>query len=82
MSGVDFKMTKAIKDIVAGYVTLKNRQALQEIREHRQRLLHESRMHAGSWVSVKNLNSVLQQELDVVEAALNSLPEDAANPTR
>ena len=73
-------MTKAIEDIVAGYVTLKNRQALQEIREHRQRLLHKSRMHARSWVSVKNLNSVLQQDIDVVEAALNGLQEKTTNP--
>ena len=73
-------MTKAIEDIVAGYVTLKNRQALQEIREHRQRLLHKSRMHAGSWVSVKKLNSVLQQDIDVVEAALNGLQEETTNP--
>ena len=64
-------MTKAIENIVAGYVTLKNREALREIREHRQRLLHESRMHAGSWVSVKNLSSVLQQDISVIDAALS-----------
>ena len=45
-------MTKAIENIVAGYVTLKNREALQEMREHRQRLLH-GRMHTGSWVASK-----------------------------
>ena len=32
-------MTEAIKNIVAGYMILKNRQALQDIRDHRQRLL-------------------------------------------
>jgi hypothetical protein len=72
-------MTKAIENIVAGYVTLKNREALREIREHRQRLLHESRMHAGSWVSVNNLTSVLQQDIDIVDAALNELQEEAAS---
>jgi hypothetical protein len=70
-------MTKAIENIVAGYVTLKNRQALMEIREHRQRLLHESRMHAGSWVSVENLSSVLQQDINIVDAALSGLQEEA-----
>ena len=74
-------MTKAIENIVAGYVTLKNREALREIREHRQRLLHESRMHAGSWVSVNNLTSVLQQDIDIVDAALNELQEEAASST-
>ena len=37
-------MTEAIKNIVAGYMTLRNRQALQDIRDHRKRLLNESRM--------------------------------------
>jgi hypothetical protein len=72
-------MTRAIENIVAGYVTLKNREALREIREHRQRLLHESRMHAGSWVSVNNLTSVLQQDIDIVDAALSELQEEAAS---
>jgi len=68
-------MTTAIETIVAGYVTLKNRQALQEIREHRQRLLHESRMHTGTWVSVASLTSVLQEEINIVDAALEGLEE-------
>ena len=70
-------MTKAIEHIVAGYVTLKNREALQEIRDHRQRLLHHSRMHGGSWVSVESLNSVLQDDISIVDAALSALQEEA-----
>jgi hypothetical protein len=70
-------MTKAIETIVAGYVTLKNRQALQEIREHRQRLLHESRMHTGTWVSVASLTSALQEEINIVDAALEGLEDGA-----
>jgi hypothetical protein len=69
-------MTKAIENIVAGYVTLKNRQALQDIREHRQRLLNEARMRAGSWVSVKSLSSVLQEEINIVDAAISELREE------
>jgi hypothetical protein len=72
-------MPKAIEQIVAGYVTLKNRQALQEIRDHRQRLLHDSRMHSGSWVSVEGLNSVLQEEISIVDAALSGLEEAATS---
>ena len=72
-------MTKAIENIVAGYVTLKNREALREMREHRQRLLHESRMHTGSWVSVESLTSVLQQDLNVIDAALSGLQEEATS---
>jgi len=69
-------MTRAIENIVAGYVTLKNREALREMREHRQRLLHESRMHTGSWVSVESLSSVLQQDLNVIDAALSGLQDE------
>ena len=72
-------MTKAIENIVAGYVTLKNRQALEEIRAHRQRLLQNSRMHAGSWVSVESLTSALQEEISIVDAALKGLEEDASS---
>jgi hypothetical protein len=72
-------MTKAIETIVAGYVTLKNRQALEEIREHRQRLLHDSRMHTGTWVSVASLTSELQEEIDIVDAALKGFEEEATN---
>ena len=70
-------MAKAIEHIVAGYVSLKNRHALEEIREHRQRLLHDSRMHAGSWVSVEKLSSELQEEISIVDAALEELGESA-----
>ena len=72
-------MTKAIENIVAGYVTLKNRVALQEMREHRQRLLHESRLHRGSWVSVEKLSFVLQQDISVIDAGLSGLAEDASS---
>ena len=72
-------MTKAIEHIVAGYVTLRNREALQEIRDHRQRLLHNSRMHSGSWVSVESLNSVLQEDIRIVDAALSGLQEDVGS---
>ena len=72
-------MTKAIEHIVAGYVTLRNREALQEIRDHRQRLLHNSRMHSGSWVSVESLNSVLQEDIRIVDTALSGLQEDVGS---
>ena len=72
-------MTKAIEHIVAGYVTLKNREALQEIRDHRQRLLHDSRMHGGSWVSVESLNSLLEEDIGTVDAALSGLQEEATS---
>jgi len=70
-------MTKAIENIVAGYVTLKNREALEEIRDHRQRLLQKSRMQPKSWVSMKSAIIVLEEDIDIVEVALKGLEEDA-----
>jgi hypothetical protein len=72
-------VTKAIENIVAGYATLKNRQALEEIRDHRQRLLQNSRMHAGSWVSMESLTSTLQEEISIVDGALKGLEEGASS---
>jgi hypothetical protein len=79
VGGGVIEVTKAIENIVAGYVTLKNRQALEEIRAHRQRLLQNSRMHAGSWVSVKSLTSALEEEISIVDAALEGLQEEGAS---
>ncbi len=76
-----FSMTDAIKNIVAGYMTLKNRRALEEIRAHRQRLLNESRMHNPSWVSMANLRATLQAELSIVDAALDEFDGRAARPS-
>jgi hypothetical protein len=70
-------MTKAIENILAGYVTLKNREALEEIRDHRQRLLQKSRMQPKSWVSMKSAIIVLEEDIDIVEVALKGLEEDA-----
>jgi hypothetical protein len=72
------EVTKAIELIVAGYVTLKNRRALEEIRDHRQRLLHNSRMHSGSWVSTEGLTSALEEEIGIVDEALKGLQEEGA----
>ena len=74
-------MTEAIKNIVAGYMTLRNRQALQDIRDHRKRLLNESRMQNQSWVSTANMRSTLQVELSIVDAALDAFDGKPAQST-
>jgi len=71
-------MTKAIERIVAGYVTLKNRAALQEIRDHRQRLLHENRLRSAAGFHLEGLNSELQEEVDILDTALDGLQIDNA----
>lgn len=72
-------MTKAIEHIVAGYVTLKNREALQEIRDHRQRLLHNSQMRADSCFNQEGLTSVLKEEISIVDAALEGLEKGVSS---
>jgi hypothetical protein len=70
-------MTKGIEHIVAGYVTLKNREALEEIRDHRRRLLYENRLRSGSGLNLESLNAELQDEINIVDAALDDLDGEA-----
>ena len=68
---------------MAGYSTLKNRAALEEIRHHRKRLLMENRMSAAS--SGFNLNRIadqLQEDISVVENALAAMDGDGAVTNR
>ncbi len=69
-------MTKAIEHIVAGYSKLKNRKALEEIRDHRRRLLMENRMSAASsGFNLDRITTDLQEEINIVEAALSRFPD-------
>jgi hypothetical protein len=71
-------MTKAIEHIVTGYSTLKNRKALEEIRDHRQRLLTEHRMR-NSVLNFESIKDELQEEISIVDAALSRL-QDSSQP--
>jgi hypothetical protein len=68
-------MSKAIEHIVAGYSTLKNRTALEEIRDHRRRLLNEYRMRGNSVLNFSGLTAELQEEISIVEDALTRLQD-------
>jgi hypothetical protein len=74
-------MTKAIEHIVAGYSTLKNRKALEEIRDHRRRLLNDYRMRSGSGMNFDWINAEIQDEIGVVEEALSKLGDEPQTPT-
>jgi hypothetical protein len=74
-------MTKAIEHIAAGYSTLKNRKALEEIRDHRRRLLNDYRMRSGSGMNFDWINAELQEEIGVVEEALSKLGDEPHTPT-
>ena len=74
-------MTKAIEHIVAGYSTLKNRKALEEIRDHRRRLLNDYRMRSGSGLNFDWINAELQEEIGLVEDALSKLGDQQQQPS-
>ena len=65
-------MTKAIEHIVAGYSTLKNRKALEEIRDHRNLMLTKNRMSAAlSGFNLDRITTELEEEISIVETALS-----------
>ncbi|MBR0874417.1 hypothetical protein JQ633_28960 [Bradyrhizobium tropiciagri] len=61
---------KAIEQIIAGYVSLGDRRALEQIRDHRRRLLQETLMRSGSGFHPSTVIDTLQEEVDLIEAAL------------
>ena len=69
-------MDKAIDHIVAGYSTLKNRKALEAIRDHRRRLLNDYRMRSGSGLNFDWTNTEIQEEIGIVEDALQKLGDE------
>ena len=72
-------MTRAIDHIVAGYVSLKNRVALEEIRDHRRKLLNDHRMRSVGPLRFESVNVQLQEELSAVEAGLEKLTDPSSN---
>ena len=65
----------AIEQIIAGYVSLRNRQALEELREHRQRLLEGVQAHSVPGFRPTVVNDTLREEIELIEAALARFAE-------
>lgn len=63
-------MSEAIKLIVEGYVSLKNRTALEELRSHRQRLRQQLQAQKDV-IGVDRATELFDDDLRVIEAALN-----------
>jgi hypothetical protein len=66
-------MSSAIELIASSYVRLKDRVTLEEMREHRSKLLQESRLRSAAGFRVKTLEDVLQDEVNVLDQALSQL---------
>ncbi|MFQ3453771.1 hypothetical protein PMN64_10695 [Bradyrhizobium sp. UFLA01-814] len=71
---------KAIEQIIAGYVSLKDRRALEEIRDHRERLLNETRMRSVAGFSPSTLIDILREEIELIEAALSGFESASELP--
>ena len=68
---------KAIEQIIAGYVSLRNRQALEELREHRQRLLDGVRTYSVPGFKTSVVHDTLSEEIELIEEALARFDENA-----
>lgn len=64
-------MSTSIELIVAGYVKVKNRKALEQLRVHRRKLLSELKEVTG--INPINAVQAVQDELVVIEAGLEEL---------
>lgn len=66
-------MSKAIELIVDGYLTLKDREALEDLRAHRQRLRKQLQDQPKGWIDVGPATQLFDDDLRVIEAALTRL---------
>jgi hypothetical protein len=66
-------MSVALGMIVDGYVSLKNRQALEELREHRQRLRMQLLLKRGSAFDPGKSIKLFETEVAMIENGLERL---------
>ncbi|MGY3489806.1 hypothetical protein ACVW1C_007689 [Bradyrhizobium sp. USDA 4011] len=66
---------KAIEQIIAGYVSLKNRRALEQLRDHRQHLLDDVRTHSVPGFRPSVVNETLAEEIELIDGALARFDE-------
>lgn len=63
-------MSEAIRIITGHYAQMKDRVALEKMREHRNKLLQNYRMGAAQGFKVPALESSLQGDMDAIDEAL------------
>jgi hypothetical protein len=66
-------MSEAMKMIVDGYVRLKDRESLEQLRNHRRRLRQEIREHGDNALDQSYSLQTFDAEVLVIEAALEKL---------
>lgn len=66
-------MANAVELIANGLVRVRDRAALEQMREHRSRLLQEYRMRSAGWFRSETLEKSLQDDVNVIDEALSRL---------
>jgi len=66
-------MSEAIEIIASHYVRLKDRVALERMRDHRNNLLQNYRVRAAQGFRVETLETSLQEDVNVLNDALSRL---------
>lgn len=66
-------MSEAIRIITDHYAQLKDRVALEQMREHRNKLLQNYRIGAAQVFRVETLETSLQGDMDVIDEALSRI---------
>ena len=69
----DLIMSEAMKLIVEGYLSLKDRTALEDLRAHRERLRKQLEDKPKSWVKVDPAIELFDEELRIIGAAIDRL---------
>ena len=64
---------EAIEIIAGSYVRLKDRVALERMREHRRNLLRKYRIHAAQGFRVQTLETSPQEDVNAIDDALSRL---------
>ena len=65
-------MTEALKLIVNGYLSLKNREAIEDLRAHRQKLRKQLEERTPGGIDAGPTMQLFDEELHVIQAALAS----------
>jgi hypothetical protein len=66
-------MSEAIRIITRDYAKLKDRVALEQMREHRKKLLQNYRVGAAQGFRVETLETSLQGDMDTIDEALSRI---------
>jgi hypothetical protein len=66
-------MSSAVRSIVEIYVSLKDRKAIEELRDHRHKLRSRVADKSSGWFDTSYLMGLIDEDLRAIEAGLDRL---------